>query len=157
MADFNEHDLSYLAGIIDGEGTIGITELKPRYKPGDRKQRRKSTSHKPYVAVVMCDETIPTWIKGNFGGYLYNYPGRKATHKSTWRWCMNNRPAAEFCSIVRPYLKLKKPQADLVVQFYEDERIVHTRRRSGIPEDELKVRHSFIEAIQKHNQRGILL
>ena len=53
--------LIYLAGIIDGEGSIGIEHLSPC-------KNRKKSYYVCRLCVINTDEKLIIWIKDNFGG-----------------------------------------------------------------------------------------
>ena len=148
-------DLAYAAGIIDGEGTIGITELRPVDRLRDNGTRvRRSFQHRIYVAVSMTDPRIPEWMKGEFGGNLQFVPSRSDKHKPSYRWSMSSKGAADFCELVAPFLRLKKTQAILAVEFYKERLSGNFSGSSGVPDDEVAARREYVEKIHQLNKRG---
>lgn len=148
-------DLAYAAGIIDGEGTIGITELMPNNRARSNGTRvRKSPQHRIYVAVTMTDASVPMWLHATFGGNIQSLAPRQSQHKPTVRWSMSSKRAAEFCSLVMPYLKVKRLQAELAVRFF-DEHLTKTYTSAGVPLDEVARRRSFVSEIKLLNKRGV--
>lgn len=149
-------DLSYAAGLIDGEGTIGITELQP----GDGKRRdgrryRKSPQHRIYVAVTMTEEVAIGWMHLTFGGHLQRLRARQSNHKPTFRWSLASVSAAEFCEQITPYLKVKRQQAEIAARFYRERQSSRRFHSSqGVPGDELALRRAAVAEIRKLNQRG---
>lgn len=137
-------DLAYLAGIIDGEGTIGITVSKP-YKD------RISPSFKVYVSVTMTDPNIPYLIYGIFGGSVNNYPSRHEHHKPTTIWRSSCSTAVLVCKTLHPYLRLKKQQAEMAIDF---DQLPRKAGRALTPE-QIAERYEYVEAIQLLNRRGI--
>lgn len=146
MADFVSSDLAYAAGIIDGEGTIGITE----YAPGGK---RKSPQFRCYVSVVMTDPSVPLWLAVHFGGTTHSYGPRKVGHKGTTTWRLQNRRAAEFCRLILPFLLVKGHQAEAIVAFYDDPSFQFKQRRS-LPEDEVAARRRYVTQVRALNKRG---
>lgn len=136
--------LAYAAGIVDGEGTIGITELSPR-------KDRRSPQFRAYVAVVMTDPAVPLWMAQTFPGTVHAYAGRQPGHKGTFGWRLANRRAAEFCGLLVPYLKVKRAQAELLVHFYDE---FVFRRRRGLPDGEVERRRRFVVQVRALNKRG---
>ena len=152
----SEVDVAYAAGIIDGEGTIGITELLPndRVRPNGTRVR-KSVQHRIYVAVSMTDPTVPMWLHATFGGNIQYVPSRNpARHKPSTRWSMSSERAAVFCTTVMPYLRVKRQQAGLAVEFYRKHLGRTFQGSSGVPVSEVAARHSFVERINDLNRRG---
>lgn len=147
--------LAYAAGIIDGEGTIGVTELAVDYEPGNRKRRRKSPQFRCYVAVVMSDPTVPMWLRSTFGGYLYTYAPRQPNHKPPTRWCLANGGATSFCIQVQPFLRLKKEQASLLIDFWHTRIAPENRRALGLTDDEIARRRLTVARIHELNKRGV--
>ena len=92
--------LSYLAGIVDGEGCIT--------------QQNKSWR----VQIAMTDKMLIEWI-GTFGGTVRK---RKTTgnHLPIWRWLlMRQAEVAEFLYALLPYLKVKREQAIIALSDIE--------------------------------------
>ena len=155
MADFTAVDLAYAAGIMDGEGTIGVTELSPGYESGNRKRRRKSPSFRDYIAVVMSDPLVPMWLSSTFGGAVYEYPPRKPNHKPTYHWRLSGQKAAEFCGLLLPYLRLKHEQAKLVIAFRGQLNAAPNPRAHGLSEESIEERREVVAKVHRLNQRGV--
>lgn len=138
-------DLAYAAGIIDGEGTIGITE----YAAG--RQKRKSPQFRCYVAVAMCDFQVPYWLAANFGGTVHEY--QYGSGRPQARWVLANRRAADFCSLIAPHLRVKRGQAEVLADFYADDRFVFKQRQS-IPLEEIEARREYVTKVRALNARA---
>ena len=110
--------LSYAAGIIDGEGCISL------HRANDSEYKAKC-SYALHVAVSMTDMVVPAWLYLNFGGSLCHYKGRTPNRKDTHMWTVAAENARRFLIDVLPYLKLKKPQAEIAVEF---QTIKHSNR-----------------------------
>lgn len=149
-------ELAYAAGIIDGEGTIGITELVPTEAVRRNGTRvRKSPQHRIYVAVSMTDATVPMWLHATFGGNIQRVPARQAQHKPSVRWSLSSERAARFCGVVAPYLRIKRTQAELAISFYENHLRDGFHGSTGVPVDEIARRRAYVSQIKSLNQRGI--
>lgn len=105
-------DLAYTAGIIDGEGSIGIytDNLK-----------RKHPCYCLQVGVTSADEWLPMWLKFAFGGYVYKME-TPPQHKTKWYWTVRARQAKNFIELVLPYLRLKREQAEIAIKFQSRKR-----------------------------------
>lgn len=105
---------AYAAGVMDSDGTIGIA-----------KHTRKSSSNavNPQyvlrVAVTQEDGRCLDFLHGNFGGNVYRIT--KASQFSAefhlWKWDISGPQAAEFLKAAYPFLRYKKDQAKVAVEF----------------------------------------
>ena len=107
-------ELAYMAGIIDGEGTIGI--YRSTSKSG-------KNSFQVWVIVVQKNPIIIDWMKERFGGprlfrmvrnrtfFSVNGPSKKIYQ--TYRWYLMGKKAGDLLKKVRPFLVLKGKKADL--------------------------------------------
>lgn len=108
-----ECDLAYAAGIIDGEGCI--TVIKQRYATVGW-----PTNYALSVRVLTTDHVIVPWLQETFGGSYATYTdGRtiKGSIGKERRWQLASAAAEKFLRAVMPWLKLKRPQAELALQF----------------------------------------
>lgn len=111
-----ETQLAYAAGIIDGEGYIGI----------NKKYSKTHSSGYQYhirIDVTMTDFCIPIWLQSQFGGSVYIHKG---INKPDMRWNITCRDAEKFLIAILPFLIVKKKQAELALQF-------QSRRLRGRP------------------------
>lgn len=95
--------LGYLAGFFDGEGSVGIY--------GSTRYNLRVCINQ----VVNSDSTVlfDELVK-NFGGALY-YPKRtRLHHKQAVSWTAYGEAAMPFLIAIRPYLRLKMRQVDIV-------------------------------------------
>ncbi len=80
------------------------------------------------------------WFNGSIRCYQTN-----PKWKVTWRWVAHGEGGAQFLELILPYLKLKRPQAELAIQFQNAKRIGNM---TNIIEEASKV------AISHLNKRG---
>src|SRR5690348_6559177 len=118
MVDPN--DLSYMAGFFDGEGTVGIKFIK---------SSRKVPLHSPYVTVSQVTPGVLRWMREYFGGSIYLKPP-SAKGQGIWCWQLSQRLAINFLKEIQPYLRIKKAEAELVIEAFQ-ERVVN--KRAGVP------------------------
>lgn len=130
-------DLAYTAGIIDGEGCIGIY-------PQQKKWFRLN------VTVSNTNEWLIQWFKFNYGGHITSYP-EHGTRKDKWVWEIWTKQAGKFLELIIPYLKIKKPQAELAIRFQQQKHCrgaPHTDKEKALEEVKVILMH-------KYNKRGI--
>ena len=102
---------AYLAGIIDGEGSIFITRIN-----------NKKSGNVWYRLQVACGMTSPKAIEllRQFNPRLKQFvyiKGRKHGYKDVYQWLATGRTARNILQILKPYLLVKKLQAQLGIQF----------------------------------------
>ena len=104
-------DLAYMAGMLDGEGYIGICK---------RKTYNNSITPCYYTLTVhlnMANKCIPELFMSHFGGSMNGGFKRKPNYKIQWRWTVTNKIAYRFLEKILPYLRLKKNEAILGMEF----------------------------------------
>ncbi len=147
MPEPDKTDLAYAAGIIDGEGSICI--LRVRAGTG---KRSLSPAWFGRVIVDMTDSPIPAWFKQTFGGSLY-IP--KKSRRQVWYIARHD--AVAFLDQVRPYLRQKGAQADLLKDFYSDPEISFKPRKwtphNSLPPEQIAARDSYAERLSALNGR----
>lgn len=100
-------NLYYFAGFFDGEGSIGIMNSRVRLN--------WSPEYRLQISIGQNDGGTMDWIIENFGGHLH-----KVKRDNSYIWLTSNKHAYKLLKIILPYLKYKKPQAELAIQFYEE-------------------------------------
>lgn len=140
-------DLAYAAGVIDGEGCIQIHR--------SRNNRNGRSYYGGHVSVFMCDRQATDLLHAMFGGSLIHIGSR--SHRPACRpgvkWVKAGRGSADVCRVLLPYLRVKREQASLVVEYYSDSRLEHgTSSRVG--ESEILIRDEFYSRSRDLNRRA---
>jgi hypothetical protein len=141
----------YLAGIIDGEGTVTIcrseyiAHKKHVAKDGNvRIYDSPTVGFHVKVQVKNTDIRLMKWLKSRFGGEFYEDKNRSAKWKTAWVWHHKAESKQEFLLAVLPYLILKKEQALVALEF------LRIDAQARCPEK----RQGLYEKIIALNQRG---
>lgn len=133
-----ELTLAYLAGLLDGEGFIGMFHNRPGY----------------YVVAMkchMCDREGLDLLKQTFGGSISvgsnsHHPGLRPS----WQWQLYGRKQVmSTVKILIPYLIIKKRLAQAVLEYCEQ-----YRNLRKYPMEELRRREDFYQQIKKLIHRG---
>jgi hypothetical protein len=95
--------LSYAAGIIDGEGCIGIY---PNSHNGNYQLR---------ISVEMVQLSALKILHGLFGGKWY-YKKAVKPRQARYTWMVFNRQAAGVCKELLPYLRIKNRNVNNVLK-----------------------------------------
>lgn len=122
--------LSYMAGFFDGEGYIGIL-----------KRKRKAPWNTEYfiqMSIGQKDGGTMDWVMDNFGGHLH-----LVRRDSSYYWIASNKQAYQILKLITPYLKYKKPQAELAIKFYEERDLSRP-----IPKEELERREKIFTELK---------
>ncbi len=129
-----------MAGFFDGEGSINIVV---------RQRKHFSPEHTLNIAIGQKDGATLDWIKDNFGGRIY-----VVKRDGSFFWAASNIMAYSIIKMILPYLKYKKPQAEIAIEFYEgklkknNRKITHKEieRRESIRKKLKLLKHDIIES-----------
>ena len=100
-------DLAYIAGIMDGEGCICIVKRKSC--------SRKGYSYQLRVTIVNTNEWLVHSLKMQYNGWVYDHCS--GTNKRVWEWRVDSNLALSFLESIVKYLKLKRAEAEIAINF----------------------------------------
>ena len=144
------HALSYIGGLIDGEGSIMITRSKSGYK-------RKTPSYTPRIKIAMTDiESLEFVINETGYGRINREVDRRngCIRKVLYQWQVHSlQKCKEFAEMILPYLILKAPQARLMIEYCINYDVQHACYL-GVPEDVRIYRERMYEKMHKLNMRN---
>lgn len=106
--------LAYTAGIVDGEGCITIL---------NKWDSRSKTYDKVQVDVTNTNEWICQWLKMQFGGVVRMCKPHKSNWKPTFKWILEGDKAMAFLRLILPYLNIKKPNAEVAINYQSKRKI----------------------------------
>ena len=107
----SKEDLAYIAGLIDGEGSIVITKARrsnPKYK----------CPH--YILLVTCTNThlgVLEWLNTKYASSKAFRKREREGWRTAYEWHSSAKMALGFLKLIRPWLKIKSEQADLAIEF----------------------------------------
>jgi len=128
--------LAYFAGLIDGDGTICISVAY---------EGTKQQVTKPYMSIGCTTPEICKWAAKHFGGSQFQYERPDPKHKDVYHWKIaSNEALTEIVSQIRPYLLIKRPQADILLEHL-------ALGRKACPEERLRLAKAIQHANQNHN------
>lgn len=102
-------DIAYLAGIIDGEGYIGI-----------KKTRRKecvSPTYQARIQVRMVDEPAIAFLAQTLGGSYYEEQPRVPKGRPLYCFQASDARAEAILRAVLPFLRVKRKSAEAVLAY----------------------------------------
>ena len=99
-------DLAYIAGIVDGEGYVGIKKSKA-YKC----QERATPGYHARIQVRMVDESAIQFLSSVLGGWYYPEKPHSTKGKPLFCYQASDEKAAQILRHLLPFLRVKKAQA----------------------------------------------
>lgn len=101
---------AYAAGLFDGEGSVLILA-------------EQDAKHRLRIKVANTDHAVINWLQSIFGGIsndnLSPTRKRKPNEKDAWEWRLNGKEAGQFLVLISPFLKIKREQARIAIEFQE--------------------------------------
>ncbi len=107
----NIKDLSYLAGLIDGEGCIFIAR--------NLRKGRKNYAYSMQIKIAMTNEKAVSYIHKTFGGSFYYKKPTKKEHLKQSVWLVCGQEALAILKAIKDYLIGKVEQCKLGITFQE--------------------------------------
>lgn len=140
---------AYLAGIIDGEGTIRITCEKLNKHPS------WSPRYNGAMSVGMTDENIITLLRDTFTPNANVHKECVPNRKLMYRWGTSGSIIIpKILKLLLPYLRVKKQQAEIVLELCEKKKVTGYRKNKGTPKSELRWREELYWKVKKLNSTG---
>ncbi len=144
-----EVGVEYLAGLLDGEGSIGIRRIRSRHTG-------MCTCFTLVLQMSLTHMKTVQDVHRDWGGVLYKQNGRKANHKPSLKWTVYGNKAAKVITAVQPFLRVKTEQAVVAVRFQSRMNENNRWGAKGMPPNELSFRESHYQEMRKLNKRGVL-
>ena len=127
-----ESEISYIAGLFDGEGSIHYKQApekkkKHKGKPG----YRISNSMRISMEITMTDESVLIWLHEVLGcGTLTpkKVKGRRkdgTKYLNQYRWRCTFRDAYYVCCLIWPFAHVKLPKIHKIIEHYSSEKIMN--------------------------------
>lgn len=146
---------AYAAGLIDGEGYIGVSVARAGGP-------RKTDSFRIVVKIAMCERGAIEFVARHYGGSrIALRPRKNPRHRPTWEWTIRGMDAARLLSAAEPYMHVKQRQARLAIEICERVKSVRYmpstggRRIAETPPEEVAVRRALSTEIKRLNARGV--
>tara|TARA_R100000700_G_C3048841_1_gene69185 strand:- start:39 stop:446 length:408 start_codon:yes stop_codon:yes gene_type:complete len=118
-----EVDIAYIAGLIDGEGSI-------QYKQYMRKRKHNPKAYPTWsirIEIAMTDQSVLIWLKEVLGVGTVNPRKVKPGKKKQWRWRCSHRQAYFVAKLIWPYMHIKLPAIQKIIEHYSKEIIMNNK------------------------------
>jgi hypothetical protein len=135
-----EWKLGYLAGLIDGEGSIC-------FRSDNRGTERMSLVLSIASNTLLC----LTMIQKEFGGHLYLKSSKELKKAQGYTLAWHGKKAQRLLEDVLIYLIIKRPQAELAIEFPIKDRAYYG---ANLTDEEKAIRGCIYLAVKELNQRN---
>lgn len=105
--------LAYLAGAMDSDGFFSIK--KSTYHLRVRKDAVNAT-YSERVGLKQVTPHVPTLLRDTFGGSFQDQKPGSKNGRPLFSYNATDRVAANICAALRPYLRIKAAQCDLILE-----------------------------------------
>ena len=140
-------DLAYMAGIIDGEGYISLARR-------NSKRNKSGIRYDIQVGVTNTNKWLLETFRFAFGGSISKkkkgYEKSLPSSQDCFNWQVGNKQALIVVRTLLPYLRLKRPQAELAIEFCVT--LSESYRSGGVPQEIMVIReaqHILMKKLQK--------
>lgn len=144
MKQLSEVEKAYLAGLVDGEGHIGLAL-------GKKTKSYHNETYMPNITITNTNLSLLTWIKEttSLGFIFLDSNSRNIKWKTKGCWKLRTNEQIVFLRSILPYLVIKKLQAELLIEFHSllEERV--------LSEEKIILRKVIYEELMELNKRGI--
>ena len=112
--------LAYLAGIVDGEGSLCIYRVNPA-----KYNRYQTPNFRSVLNISNTRVELMHWLDENFSNFNSGHKKHRrsifkknSTHERwIYEWVVQGHRLLDICQQLLPYLVLKKRQAELIIEF----------------------------------------
>jgi hypothetical protein len=142
---------AYMAGIMDTDGSFSVKRQKGHCET-------KNLRYMPQIQMAMASLDVINHIRKNcIFGTVCVVKNKSCTRGFHYAWSIGKKSdCSEFIEYILPYLKEKKEQALILLEFCKNSQ--NTKHCSaGIPKEELAFRESCYQRIVALNKNGSLL
>lgn len=144
----NKLVLAYTAGIIDGEGYIGVD----RQKAKGGTEGRRNDFYRLNVSVNVTDKSMTDFLMLHFGGYYRTRKRHTCNKKLVHAWHLDGQKAIAFLTAIKPFMVVKPEQAELAIEFRSSFN-GGIYCKSGTPKSVVKFRHRCYERFKEIHGR----
>lgn len=125
--DLTEVEAAYIAGIIDGEGSIAI-----------RRDKGSGTSwYYPCLAIVNTDKNLMSWLHSKLH-FSRTHLRKRGKSRQCYLGILSAYRVYSLLKQLLPFLIVKKERAEHTIGFIE-QRLQHTHPYSGYTKEEIRL------------------
>lgn len=148
LKEYDPIKLAYLAGIIDGEGSIYMGAYSFNKNTG-------VPHYQTNMEVTNTSEELIDWLLNEFGGNKSTYTPKqtpKNSRKKVFRWIVQGELILHLCERIKPYLIIKIQECEIMIQMrktFAHTGIVKNRFGArGVPKEIQEERYALWQKIK---------
>jgi hypothetical protein len=148
--NLSETEKAYIAGLVDGEGTIGMA--KTHEEKGDRQYRYRLRFN-----IAMTDLEVMMWLaqitRAKLGAGRCQNPKK---HAKAYRIAFSEIAGEDLVRQIEPYLKVKRQQALMYLRYREVQKfsLAHRTAHRNQIKSIRELRDWFYDEFRRLNHRG---
>ena len=126
-----DHNLAYIAGLFDGEGSIHIKRATEKKKKHKGRGHRISNSMRISMEITMTDRSVLEWTHQILGvGTLTKKPRKGKRVDGTrylmqYRWRCTFRDAYYVCCLIWPWAYPNLPKIQKIMEPYANKKVMN--------------------------------
>lgn len=153
-----ERDKAWMAGFIDGEGCLTISRQVRKGRP--------SPACRAYITIATTHRDVLQGFVERYGGRVYSVHERRGDKRGrkwadAYDWYCPVSSAEQLLVDVLPHLRIKRPQAEILLTFIRKKRAFERRFWPGrgkgsapLTAEEISFREDLRIQVQLLNQKG---
>jgi len=151
-------ELAYIAGIVDGEGTISLHGVSKA------QQSKTGAYYYPFVQIANTNKKLIDWLdeKIPIKHRIYGYNRNPDKQKPSWLMQLRGTYAVALAEMLEPLLIVKQRQAQILLE-YERGQAAWNGKKNGywclanpMPESICDLRHRLYAECRELNRKGPL-
>lgn len=149
-------EIAYLAGIVDGEGSLVMGNYSCNKKTG-------VPHYHTSLEINNTGKELIDWLHKIFGGAVIAYTAKqhaKNCRLQVFRWIANGDRLTHLCELILPYVTIKRRQVEIMLQMrdtYKPMTKAGQQGFRGLSDEILSLRQSlFLEIRSLHCRKGSL-
>ncbi|MGZ6281753.1 MAG: LAGLIDADG family homing endonuclease [Ktedonobacterales bacterium] len=121
MNTLQDTELAYIAGIVDGEGSVYIY-----LKTGGNQRGERKKYHRSALKIANTDKSLIDWLRERIGGTVSRNQPKSDKYKVVYHLAIEGPSLLTLIDALSPFLLLKQKQMQLVAQMQQTMRTVST-------------------------------
>jgi len=140
-------DCAYLAGLIDGEGSICISEHGRSDRPGYKRRNIR-------LQIYNTNAVVLAWLQARFGGTLYCVRSGSLKWKDQYSLTWAEEQIVDVLNSALPYLVIKREQADIALEYQAMKMPASAGRKNGHSQEASEIYQRLFARLRQLNKRG---
>ena len=142
-------ELAYLAGLFDGEGCVSILKVS-------KQAGFKSFRYRLRIQITNTNKHLMNWLNERFNFHIATHVPLKKNWKMCWVALKHDRKARNMLVEMLPYLKVKKDEALLAIEFQKHKDQIGTSNgASGLTQEQIEYRERLKKELSALKEQKI--